>query len=352
MHLERQSSKSWQSLLISFLGMAIGAFLAALSVEFVLVPNSLIDGGVVGMAMIAGNLFGQHLTPLFLISFNIPFLFLAYRCIGKTFVFHMLLASFCFALSMMWIHRYLPHSFSGDTIEIVVFGGSLLGAGIGLIIRYGGCLDGTEILGLILNRAIGLTVGQVVFVCNVFVFTLAGIIFQDWHPPLLSLITYVVAVKVMDAVILGLHESKSMLIVSKESRKVKRAIIRELQLGVTVMYGRGGYSDSEKEILYVIAERLQLSELKELVHSIDPTAFIAIENLHELSTGRQDMRPKRKVSMETLFQRIFRRSKSSSAEAKKTIGTAYDSTPAAQPAAQPAPQPASSSRLLPNPEED
>lgn len=116
---------------------------------------------------------------------------------------------------------------------------------------------------------------------------MAGYVFQDWHPPLLSLITYMVVIKVMDSVIVGLDETKSVLIISRKSQTIAKAIIHELGLGLTIMYGRGGFSGDEREILYVIAERLQLADLKELIHREDPLAFVAVENLHEVANGKK-----------------------------------------------------------------
>jgi uncharacterized membrane-anchored protein YitT (DUF2179 family) len=285
--------------------MALGAFLAAFAIEVFLIPNSLIDGGVVGIAMIFANLFGQKYLPLFLVLFNLPFLYLAFRSIGKVFLMHMLFATLLFAASLIFIHQVLHLEFTGDSLEVVVIGGAVLGIGIGLIIRYGGCLDGTEILGIIVNRKTGFTVGQVVLVCNIFVFGTAGLIFQDWHPPLLSLITYIVVIKIMDAVIVGLDETKSVLIISSKSKAIADAIMHELGLGLTVMYGRGGFSGDEREILYVIAERLQLAELKELIHREDPFAFVAIENLHEVANGNQGGQANRKKRIDELLSRLF-----------------------------------------------
>jgi uncharacterized membrane-anchored protein YitT (DUF2179 family) len=265
----------------------------------------LIDGGVVGVAMIFANLFGQKFLALFLILFNLPFLYLAYRSIGKVFLMHMLFATLLFAGSLIFIHQVLHLEFKGDNLEVVVIGGAVLGIGIGLIIRYGGCLDGTEILGIIVNRKTGFTVGQVVLVCNIFVFGTAGLVFQDWHPPLLSLITYIVVIKIMDAVIVGLDETKSVLIISSKYKAIADAIMHELGLGLTVMYGRGGFSGDAREILYVIAERLQLAELKELIDNIDPSAFVAIENLHEVSNGNQGGQAGRKKRIDELLSRLF-----------------------------------------------
>ena len=306
MYLPEPSIKSYTSYIVDYFLMALGAFFAAFAIDVFLNPNKLIDGGIVGVAMIFGNLFGQKFLPLFLLLFNFPFLYLAYRFIGKVFLMHMLFATLVFAGSLAFINQFLPYEFSGEALEVVVIGGAILGIGLGLVIRYGGCLDGTEILGIIINRKTGITVGQVVLFCNVFVFGSLGFIFQDWHPPLLSLIMYMVVIKIMDAVIVGLDETKSILIISSKSKKIADAIMHELGLGLTVMYGRGGFSGDAREILYVIAERLQLAELKELIHREDPTAFIAIENLHEVANGNQGGKGvSRKQRVDAMLSRIF-----------------------------------------------
>lgn len=289
--------------------MAVGAFLAAFALEVFFVPNELIDGGTVGVAMIFAKLFGQSYLPAFLLIFNLPFIYLAFRSIGKVFLWHMLFATLVFVISLILIKQFMHFEFKGEALEVVVIGGAILGVGIGLIIRYGGCVDGTEILGIIINRRTGFTVGSVVLVCNIFVFSTAGLVFQDWHPPLLSLIAYMVVVKIMDSVIVGLDETKSVLIISSKSKAIADAIIHELGLGLTIMYGRGGFSGDEREILYVIAERLQLAELKELIHREDPTAFIAIENLHEVANGNQNAKPgARKKQINDLLARLFQQS--------------------------------------------
>jgi uncharacterized membrane-anchored protein YitT (DUF2179 family) len=308
MQVMQQTSKTKLSThIIVYFFMAIGAFLAAFAIQVFLIPNRLIDGGTVGLAMICGNQTDTRLIPLFLIFVNLPFVILAYRTIGKTFVMHMVYAVIMFALSMVFIHHYLPWAiFYGETLEVVVIGGAILGVGQGLVIRYGGSTDGTEILGIIINRRTGFTVGQVVLFCNVFIFGLAGVVFQDWHPPLLSLITYMVVIKIMDSVIVGLDEVKSVMIISAKSKAIAEAIMHELGLGLTVMYGRGGFSGDEREILYVIAERLQLADLKELIHQQDPAAFVAIENLHEVAYGKQNNTKNavKKTNLLDLFKRI------------------------------------------------
>lgn len=303
MYASSNPVKSLSSRLFLYFSLTFGAILSAFALQVFFVPNKLIDGGITGIAMIFANLFGLKLLPLFLLLFNLPFLYLAYRSIGKTFLMHMIYAVVVLVASIGFIEHFTTFEFKGESLEVVVIGGALLGIGLGTVIRFGGCLDGTEILGIIINRRTGFTVGQVVLFCNIFVFGTAGFVFQDWHPPLLSLITYIVVIKVMDGVIVGLDETKSVLIISKKSKAIGDAIIHELGLGLTIMYGRGGFSGDEREILYVIAERLQLSDLKDVVFREDPTAFMAIEDLHEVANGKQA--DNKKTRMEELFSRIF-----------------------------------------------
>ncbi len=275
----------------------VGAFLAALGIETVLIPNKLIDGGIVGVSIMASYLFGKGLLPYFMILFNLPFVFLAYKQIGRHFVIQMFTAVCLLSIAMAlfyWIPVWFntaPLEFHGETIEVIVLGGFIVGAGAGLIIRHGGSTDGTEILGIIVNRKRGFTVGQVILFTNVFIFAAAGVVYRDWHSAILSLMTYVIATKVMDMVIVGLEDTKSVMIISKMPQHLCDVLMKELGIGLTVMYGRGGFSGDAREILYIVVERLQLAELKEIVHREDPQAFIAIENLHEVINGRQNGNP-------------------------------------------------------------
>lgn len=264
---------------------AVGAFLAAVSIRVFLLPNALIDGGIVGVALILSRLFGDAFLSYFLVLLNLPFVYLAIRYIRKWFVIHMLSAIFFFA-GFLIVLRNVPH-FTGDILELIVFGGGILGIGVGLIIRYGGCLDGTEILAIIISRRKGFTVGQVVLFINVFIFGAYGLIFHDWHIALQSLMTYFVAFKIIDLVIVGLDELKSVLVISAKPKELANTIIKEMGIGLTFVKGRGGYSGDEREILFIIVERLDLAELKEIVLREDPSAFMAIENLSEVVYGKK-----------------------------------------------------------------
>lgn len=284
--------------LVNLCGITLGAFLAAVAIRVFLIPNELIDGGVIGISLILGRLIDNGYISYFLILLNIPFLFLAWRFIRHSFVFYMLVATLIFAVFLSLLQR-VP-TFNADPLEAIVIGGVLLGAGAGLIIRNGGCTDGTEILAIIFNRKKGYTVGQVVLFINIFIFAAYGWIFMDWHIALRSLMTYIVAFKMIDIVIAGLEELKSVLIMCSHPEKLSRIITHELGLGLTFIKGKGGYSGEDRDILFIIVERLDLAELKEIVLREDPSAFMAIENLHEVAygkTARVALRRKARVSL-------------------------------------------------------
>jgi uncharacterized membrane-anchored protein YitT (DUF2179 family) len=270
----------------NYFWITVGTFICAIAIKIFLIPANLIDGGVVGVSMICSTVLGKELLPLFLIVLNLPFVLFAWKEIGKIFVIQMLIAVLLLGLFVHLLQNFPP--FEGDILEVIVFGGLGLGIGVGLVIRMGGALDGTEILAIVINHRKGYTVGQVVFFFNIFIFAVAGYVYGDWHAALRSFMTYIVAYKTMDTVIVGLDQMKSVTIISAEARHLSNLLIHKLGLGLTIMYGRGGFSGEQKEIIYVIVERLQIAELKELIHREDPDAFIAIEDLHEVISGKQD----------------------------------------------------------------
>lgn len=285
-------TKSRVHYIAGFLWIALGAFLAALSIRVFLVPNQIIDGGIVGVALILARLLGDEYLSYFLICLNLPFIFLAYRYLRTSFVLHTLAAVFFFAFFLFLLDKAPP--FFSSPLEIVIIGGAILGAGVGLIIRYGGCVDGSEILAILINRKKGFTVGQVILFFNFFIFAAYGFIFKDWHIALRSLMMYIVAFKIIDMVIVGLDEIKSVMVISSKPKELGDVIMKELGLGLTFMHGRGGFSGDAKEILFIIVERLDLADLKEIILKEDPSAFIAIENLHEVVYGNHAYVPYKK----------------------------------------------------------
>ena len=279
--------KSIRQFYLSSLGMILGAFLAAFALEVFLLPNNIIDGGVIGLAILLTESLDiqSWLYPLVLI-FNLPFVFLGYRSIAKTFVLQMLISVIAFtAFGHVIAHSPWPvfSHYRGELLEIVVIGGGILGLGVGLIIRCGGCLDGTEILGVLINRNYSFSVGSVILSINIVIFAIAGLVFNNWHSSIQSFITFFVAIKIMDIVIVGLDEMKSLMIFSDKNEEIAKELMHQMGLGLTFLNGRGGFTGEKKDVIFLIAERLQLAGIKNLVHAKDPSAFIAIENLHEVA---------------------------------------------------------------------
>lgn len=283
-------AKTKKSFFKTFIWVAIGAFIAAVAIKSIILPNNIIDGGVTGISMVIARIIGPKWLPYLIIVINLPCIYFAYRNFGKSFLVFLITGIILFSFFIFLLEDVIKNfpEFHGDALEVVVLGGIVLGLGIGIIIRNGGCSDGSEIIAIIINRSKGFTIGQVVVFINIFIFIAAGYFYKEWNTSVRSFITYMVTYKTMDFVIVGLDEIKSVLIISSKPKEVADTIIHQLGLGLTIMYGRGGYTGDDREILLVIVDRLQLSELKDIVLGIDPSSFMAVENLHEVVYGRQN----------------------------------------------------------------
>lgn len=259
-----------------------GSLITAVGLELFLIPNRLIDGGIIGISILTSYLSNYPLA-YFIVGLNIPFLVLGYFHIGKTFTLSTLY-SVCL-LSFFTTQLHPVPAFTEDLLLVAVFGGIILGIGVGLILRSGGSLDGTEIIALIIGPKLAASVGEVVMVFNVFILGSAGFIF-GWENAMYSIIAYFIAYKSIDLVLGGLEESKSVMIMSEKSAEISEAILHRLGRGVTHFYARGGYTEEDKEVLYCVVTRLELSKLKSIVFDADPDAFMTIEIVHDVHGGR------------------------------------------------------------------
>jgi uncharacterized membrane-anchored protein YitT (DUF2179 family) len=259
----------------------IGSIIYAAGLEIFLIPNNVIDGGVVGIAIMASHF--THLPlGLFLIVINLPFVYLGYKQIGKTFT---LSTIFAIVSLSYWSNIFLPiPGLTNDLFLASVFGGIIVGIGVGLIVRYGGSLDGTEIVAILLDKRTSFSVGEVVMMMNLFILSTAGLVF-GWDRAMYSLVAYFIASKVIDITIEGLDESKAVFIVSDKSEDIADALMARLGRGVTVLQGKGGYSGAEKSILYVVITRLEIAKLKSLVADHDDNAFITVNDVHDVMGG-------------------------------------------------------------------
>lgn len=260
----------------------IGALIFAVGLELFLIPNTVLDGGIVGISIILSYLTGLP-TGVFIFCINIPFIYIGYKQIGKTFAFMSLLGITILSGATMIMHHF--HAFTSDILLATVFGGILLGIGVGLVIRFGGCLDGTEVMAILTNKKLPFSVGEIILIINLVIFTIAGFVFT-WEQAMYSVIAYFIASKVIDVVVLGMEESKSVYIISDEIEEIGQAIMARLGRGVTYLYGEGAYTGNNKKVIFCIITRLEESKMKEIVRSIDTQAFLAIGNISEVKGGR------------------------------------------------------------------
>ena len=261
--------------------LTIGAFIAAAAIEGFLAPNNIIDGGVIGISMIASYLTTINLGVL-VVLINIPFICLAFTKMGKKFVAQTFYAIIIFSLALNVFHG---HQATSDLLLATVFGGIILGAGVGIILKNDGSLDGPEILSLVLSQKWGLSVGEFIMGLNIFIYSGAGLVF-GWGKAMYSMLTYFIAYKVIDIVMEGMNSSKSVRIISDKSYEIGQALIERLDIGITYIYGQGGYSRIDKTIIYCIISRLEMSKMKEIIREIDPNAFISVVDVHEAYGAR------------------------------------------------------------------
>jgi len=259
-----------------------GSILMGIGIEEFLVPNQILDGGIVGISIILSHLTGLKLG-YFIFLLNIPFFYIGYKQIGKTFAFSTLLGISVLSITTLSLHD-VP-VFTSDLLLATVFGGIILGIGVGIVLRFGGSLDGTEILALLFSKKLPFSVGEIIMFFNVFIFISAGFVFS-WNRAMYSLIAYFIAFKVIDIVIAGLDESKSAWIISDHSEIIGETILARLGRGVTYLRGEGAYTGDDKKVIFCVINRLEEAKLKTIIEELDPTAFLAVANISEVRGGR------------------------------------------------------------------
>jgi uncharacterized membrane-anchored protein YitT (DUF2179 family) len=260
----------------------IGALLMATGLEIFLVPNKVIDGGVTGISIMLSHVTGLKLG-IFLFLLNLPFVFLGYKQFGKTFAISTVYGIIMLSLFATFFHPIPP--FTDDILLATIFGGIFLGVGVGLVIRNGGALDGTEILSIVISRKVPFSVGEIVMFINLFILGSAGFVYS-WDRAMYSILAYVVAAKAIDLVITGMEQSKPVWIISDIANEIGDAINSRLGRGVTYLHGEGAFTGDEKKVIFCIITRLEESKLATIVDEIDPSAFLAIADVAEVKGGR------------------------------------------------------------------
>lgn len=255
----------------------LGILIDAVALELFLIPNSVLDGGLTGISLMIEYKTGWPLG-LIVSAFNLPFVFLGLKQVGKKFAL-----AYAYALVIFTLFTQLLHHVGAVTeneLLSIAFGGFLLGAGVGLVLRGGGCIDGTELVALMISRKSSISTGQVILIFNLIIFTVAGFLFGI-DRALLSLLTYYIASRIIDKVEEGLDTAKQVIVITDDAEPMADEIYKHMGRTVTISPARGLVS-GKKEMMYVVITRLELPQLREIVQQCDCSAFITISDVNEI----------------------------------------------------------------------
>ncbi|MEX0312608.1 MAG: YitT family protein [Allomuricauda sp.] len=262
----------------------VGIFSAAFGLESFLLPNTFIDGGATGISLLISEITSVPLWVL-IVLVNIPFLILGYRVIGRAFTIKAIAAILGLALTLALVE--FPEV-TQDKLLVAVFGGFFLGAGIGLSIRGGSVLDGTEVLAIFLSRKMSVKIGDVIILINILIF-LAAAYLLSVETALYSMLTYLAASKTLDFVVEGIEEYTGVTIISLKSEEIRQVITEKLGRGLTVYKATGGYGKqgmrNEYDVIYTVITRLEIRKLNIEVSKIDPTAFVVMSSINDTKGG-------------------------------------------------------------------
>ena len=264
-------------MIADFFMLTVGAVIAAFAIEEFLVPCTILDGGVIGVGIMVNNLTHIPLSILTIV-FNIPFLLIGSRKLGLKFI---LKSAYSMVIFSIFLEIFAPWVNATDQYLLAVcFGGVILGAGVGIIIRWGGCLDGTETVAILLNRKFKMPVGRTVLIFNIVIYIIAGFLF-GFERAMYSLLTYFITSKIIDLVETGLEQAKAAMIITDEGKEIADKIYEQLGRTVTMLEGEGLIS-GKKVVLYCVLNRLEIFELKRIINEVDASAFIAISDVSEI----------------------------------------------------------------------
>ena len=264
---------------IDLLGITAGCLIMAVSMNMFKVPNFLVPGGISGIGVFAYHVLGIP-VGLTIIILNIPLFIFAYKILGPRLVVQSLVGTVIFSLAVDLTAPFLPTA-TGDLLLASVYGGVIMGVGVGLIFRHRSSTGGTALLSLILAKVTGISPGQALFFGDLFVLTLAIFVFGS-EPAMYSALALFVSIKVVDAILEGLGLAKQAIIITCCGAEVNNRLLKELGRGVTRIEAQGGYTGEGREVLLCVVTRQQTSHLKTIIHEVDPTAFVIIGNATEV----------------------------------------------------------------------
>lgn len=274
----------------NFLALVVAGLINAFGVTMFLQPVQLYDSGISGTSMLLAQLTPEGWTlSLFLVLLNIPLFLFGLRKQGLAFTIYSVFAVAVYSGGAWLMTEVLPIDLTGvspfagtDLLLCAVFGGIISGVGSGLTIRFGGAIDGMEVMAVTFAKGLGLSVGAFVMIYNVILYVICGVLIHSWILPLYSIVTYMAASKTVDFVVEGFDRAKAAMIITVKPDEVAQALSEEFACGATLISAQGGYSRSKKTIVYFVVNRFQIAKMKEIVHSLDPTAFITVNEVADV----------------------------------------------------------------------
>lgn len=276
----------------NFIYLTIAGIVNAFGVTIFLAPVKLYDSGISGTSMLLSQMTPPYMSlSFFLILLNIPLFMFGLKKQGREFTVYAVYAVMVYSIAAWYITEVSPIDVSvvsplagSDLLLCALFGGMISGTGSGIAIRYGGAMDGIEVMAVIFAKKLGVTVGIFVMVYNVILYVVCGLILSSWILPLYSIVTYMAALKTIDFIVDGIDRSKSLMIVTQKADVICEQLSLEFEEGITIMDGKGYYSDARKSIIYIVLNRFQIIKAKNIVHNLDPNAFITISEIADVFT--------------------------------------------------------------------
>lgn len=270
--------------------LTIAGIVNAFGITIFLSPVKLYDSGISGTAMLLSQITPEWCSlSVFLLLLNIPLFAIGYKKQGKLFTIYSLYTVAIYSLSAWLITDVLPIDVSmasplagTDLLLCALFGGLISGVGSGITIRYGGAIDGIEVMSVIFSKKLGITVGTFVMIYNVCLYILCGVVINSWILPLYSIVTYTAGLKTIDFIVEGIDRSKAAMIITVKPNEICNILMEKFECGATKIPVKGGYSNSDMTMIYCILDRFQIPKMREIVHSVDEKAYITISEVADV----------------------------------------------------------------------
>ncbi len=274
----------------NFLLLLCAGIVNAIGVTMFLAPVQLYDSGISGTSILLSQITPEYMTlSLFLLILNVPLFILGLKKQGAAFTVYSIFTVAVYSFASWLITDVLPIDVSiasplagEDLLLCALFGGMISGVGSGLTIRYGGAIDGVEVMAVIFAKRLNITVGTFVMVYNVILYIVCGFVMHSWILPLYSIVTYAAGLKTIDFIVEGFDRSKEVMIVTDKPDEVGQALMTAFECGTTMIGAKGGYSQADKTVVYFVVNRFQIAKMRNIIHSIDPNAFVTISEVADV----------------------------------------------------------------------